>query len=102
MSLPEIDLARYQKAEARAYREEEWINNQAECLFDTLYNPSNPAVFLDALADAGDGLIQSLRPLLKQEVWDTAAIGQALCTWVEAKCWEESYQRAEDELEELQ
>lgn len=98
----DVTLARYEREQDRFAREENWINDRAEALLDSDFAAEKPEVFLDMLSEAGDDLIKELRPFLKQTPWNTAAIGNILCSWVEERCWEEACQRAADELEELQ
>lgn len=99
MSLPEIDLARWEREQDRLAREEEWIQERSCELMEDEFNPENPEVFLDTLAHAGKDLIRELAPLLKTPR-NTAEIGKLICSWVEDRLIEESEAAAANELEE--
>ena len=96
----DVTLARYEREQNRLAREECWIQNRSCELMQDEYNPEDPDVFLDTLANAGDDLKQELLPLLKKTSWDYEEIGKVICNWVEERCIEESEQQAQDELEE--
>lgn len=96
----DVTLARYEREQDRLAREECWIKNRSCELMQDEFNPEDPDVFLDTLANAGDDLARELRPLLRQIPWDVTAIGNVICGWVEEKCGEQAAMKAEDELEE--
>lgn len=100
MSLPEIDLARWEREQDRLAREEEWIQARSCELMEDEFNPKNPEVFLDTVACAGKDFIKELRPLLKQTPWNAEEIGKLICSWVEDRLIEESEAAAANELDE--